>query len=114
MDLLIYISLFVILAVLFFSFNFTKSFNPALFIILICVIGLVSITLSPPQIVTGANYTISYDLNGNPSSMSSTFLTTDFGYTWAFVLSFLAFLILAVVKLSFSDDPDDTHTTKMG
>ncbi len=103
MDFIIYLGVLVIIGLFYFLNNFTKGNNAILFVIVFSIIGMLLVVNDPPEIIKGTNSTITFS-GSTPVGSTAVFITEEFtvlgfGTTNFFILVYMAFLILAIIRL---------------
>lgn len=109
MDFLIYICLIIVIALFFFMSNFSEGKNTMLTVFILSIFGLVMLLNSAPEVIVGTNTTILKDSAGFITGATSEFITEPLivfglGTTNFFALIFIAFLLLSVTTIYFSDE----------
>ena len=103
MDFLIYLGVLVVIGAFYFINNFTKGNNAILFVIVFSILGMLLVVNDPPEIIKGTNSSITFS-GSTPIGATSVFITEEFtvlgfGTTNFFILVYMAFLILAIIRL---------------
>lgn len=108
MDVLIYICSLIVIGALFFINNFSKGNNAILIIFILSLFGLVMLTITPAEVVTGTNMTVTKSETGQIIGATSEFITEPFEVAsfpgnLLFAASYLAFLILSIAVFYLND-----------
>lgn len=116
MDFLIYVCLLIVIGALFFVQNFSEGYNPMLVVLLLSFIGLIMLTNSPPELITGTNTTLVFNAAGDVIGATAEFNTQEFtvlgfGTINFFAAIFIGFLLLAVTNIYF-DRLEDMNIRK--
>ena len=101
MDIIFHICLLAAIGVFFFLSRYPKGERtnlPYMFIIILCVIGLITISQSDTYICTGSNSTIQFNqTSGIATGVITTPIKEIFNYEWMITISYVGVWLLSMV-----------------
>lgn len=104
MDIIFHITILIVIALLFFMQKYSKSQNPMLFIILLCVISLSVLWQDDTYITTGFNTTAEYNYTTHTATSETYPVKTQFPNEWMLYLVYITFFLIAIANFTANEE----------